>query len=168
MKSKLNIREIHQSELEFLDDMLYEAIFIPEGQEKPSRDILYEPEVVCYTKNFGRAGDIGLVAEIADELLGAIWARLFSKDEPGYGFIDEETPEIAMAVRAEERSQGIGKLLMKNMLQTLNSEGYKRVSLSVDKQNYAYNFYLKCGFEVVDSTEDSYTMVKRLGIAPRL
>jgi ribosomal protein S18 acetylase RimI-like enzyme len=162
MKNKINIRGIRESELAFLDDMLYEAIFVPEGKEKPSKDVINLPEVARYIKNFGRTGDICLVAELKGELVGAIWIRLFSKDEPGYGFVDESTPELAMAVRTENRSQGIGKLLMEKMLQRLKAEGYKQVSLSVDKINYAYDFYLKCGFEVVDSTEDSYTMVKRL------
>jgi len=162
MKNKITIRKIRKSELAFLDDMLYETIYIPEGDEKPSKDVINLPEVAHYIKNFGRAGDLCLVAELNDELVGAIWARLFSKDEPGYGFIDENTPELAMAVRAENRSQGIGKLLMEKMIQKLKEESYKQVSLSVDKQNYASDFYLKCGFEVVESTEDSFTMVKRL------
>ena len=162
MKNKIIIREIRESELEILDDMLYEAIFIPGGEEKLPRDVLDLPEIYRYIKNFGRARDICLVAELEGELVGAIWVRLFSKDEPGYGFFDEKTPELTMAVKAENRSQGIGTLLMEKILQRLKVDGYKQISLSVDKQNYAYDFYLKCGFEVVDSTEDSYKMVKRL------
>lgn len=39
------IRELNETETNVLEDFLYEAIFIPEGVEKPSRDIINEPEL---------------------------------------------------------------------------------------------------------------------------
>lgn len=160
VKNKLSIREIQKPELAFLDEMLYEAIFIPEGEEKPPRDVLEVPEVSRYVKNFGRPGDICLVAELDGELVGAIWTRLYSKDEKGFGFVNEKTPELSMAVKEEQRSRGIGRMLMNRMMEKLKAEGYKQVSLSVDKRNFAYKLYRKFGFVVVGSTEDSFTMVK--------
>lgn len=39
------IREIKESEYPVLSDFLYEAIFIPEGTEKPSKSIIKQPEL---------------------------------------------------------------------------------------------------------------------------
>lgn len=38
--NNLIIREIRKDEYKLLEDFLYEAIFIPVGVEKPSRDII--------------------------------------------------------------------------------------------------------------------------------
>ena len=39
-EDKLIIREIKKDEYKILDDFIYEAIFIPEGVEKPPKDII--------------------------------------------------------------------------------------------------------------------------------
>lgn len=50
---------------------------------------------------WGRAGDMGFVAVDAGsgEPIGAAWLRLLGGDERGYGYVDDETPELGMAVR---------------------------------------------------------------------
>ena len=156
------IREIKQSEISFLDEMLYEAIFIPEGFEKLPRNIIYHPDLFRYIKDFGQNGDNSLIAELQGKLIGAIWARLFSEKEKGYGYVDTETPELSMAVYKQFRRQGIGKQLLEKMLNKLTEQGYKQVSLSVDKQNHAYDFYIQNGFKIFELTDKSATMIKRL------
>jgi len=156
------IREIKKSEIPFLDEMLYDAIFIPEGEEKLPKEIIRHPELARYITNFGREGDYCLVAEVENRLVGAIWIRFFTTDEKGYGFVDLETPELSMAIDEEYRNKGIGTLLLNEMIKKLIEQKYNQVSLSVDKLNYAYNLYCKFGFEVIDSTEKSATMIKRL------
>lgn len=54
---------------------------------------------------------------------------------------------------------GIGTALMGAMLQFLREKGYKQISLSVQKVNYAVSMYRKAGFEVVDENEEEYIMV---------
>lgn len=39
------IREIQETEYGVLEDFLYEAIYVPEGIERPPRDILMIPEL---------------------------------------------------------------------------------------------------------------------------
>jgi len=162
MKYIPNIRDIKQSEYPFFEDMLYEAIFIPEGEDKPEKDIILHPDVYKYIRAFGRKGDLCLVADMQGLLTGAVWTRLFTEEEKGYGFFDAETPELSMAVREKYRHQGIGTLLLNKMTDRLIYEEYRQVSLSVDKRNYACDFYKRQGFEIVETTDDSLTMVKHL------
>lgn len=51
------IREIRGSEYPLLSDFLYEAIFDPEGMEKPPKSIIRQPELQVYIADFGKADD---------------------------------------------------------------------------------------------------------------
>ena len=50
---KYEIRKIKEEEYSVLEEFLYEAIFIPEGMERPPKDIIQTPELQIYLKNFG-------------------------------------------------------------------------------------------------------------------
>ena len=153
------IRELKESEVEVLDIFLYEAIFIPEGVMAPSRDIIYQPELQVYVKNFGkRKGDICYVAEFWNQIVGAVWVRIMND----YGHINDETPSFAISLLKEFRNYGIGTQLMKTMIGKLKEQGYKQASLSVQKTNYAVHMYKKIGFEIVDENLEEYIMVCRL------
>lgn len=152
------IREIKESEYSILPDFLYEAIFIPEGTEKPPKSIIEQPELQVYIADFGRSDDWCLVAEIKEKIVGAVWVRIMND----YGHIDNETPSLAISLYEEYRHLGLGTALMKEMLQFLKDKGYKQTSLSVQKENYAVNMYRKVGFEVVKENEEEYIMVCRL------
>ena len=52
--------------------------------------------------------------------------------------------------------------MMREMLEQLKAQGYKRVSLSVQKANYAVKMYKKLGFVIVDEKEEEYLMVCEL------
>jgi ribosomal protein S18 acetylase RimI-like enzyme len=156
------IREIKQTEHSRLPDFLYEAIFIPVGTERPGRDILNIPEISRYISDFGRSTDLCLVAEINGELTGAIWVRIFPHNAKGFGYVDEETPELSMSVLPGYRGKGIGTCMLSTMLERLKCLAYKQVSLSVDLDNYAFRMYKKFGFETVEIREGSATMVKIL------
>lgn len=80
---ELLIREIRQNEINFLGEMLYEAIFIPKGEEKLPKEIINKPELNDYIKDFGRKNDFCLVAELENKLVGAIWIRQFTKENTG-------------------------------------------------------------------------------------
>lgn len=153
------IRAIAQSEISVLDDFLYEAIFIPEGMEAPPRDIIYQPELQIYLTEFGmKKGDICFVAETDGKIVGAVWSRIMND----YGHIDDATPSLAISLYKEYRHMGIGTKLMKQILHALAEEGYKQVSLSVQKMNYAVKMYLGVGFEIVNENTEEYIMVCRL------
>lgn len=153
------IREMQKQDYPLLEHFLYEAIFIPEGMEPPPRNIITSPELQVYIEHFGELkDDMGLVAETDGQIIGAVWARIMND----YGHIDNETPSLAISLYKEYRNLGIGTALMKAILTLLKSHGYKRVSLSVQKANYAAKLYLKVGFEVAAEKEDEYIMVNCL------
>lgn len=155
----INIREIRKDEYELLDDFLYEAIFIPKAEEKPPREIIKNEELQIYIKNFGLFKDDNcLVAEVDGKVVGACWTRIMND----YGHIDNETPSLAISLYNEYRHLGIGTALMKAILQLLKEKGYKQISLSVQKENYAVNMYRKIGFKIVSETDEEYIMLCEL------
>lgn len=147
----------------FLRQMLYEAIFIPEGEAKPPLTILDAPELNKYLSGWKKIDDVGFIAEIEGEAVGAGWTRLFENtDAGGYGFVDNETPELCLAIREKYRGIGVGTALMQTLLQELKALGYKKISLSVDKANRAVNLYKRLEFKVLKEQETDFLMVKDL------
>ena len=52
--------------------------------------------------------------------------------------------------------------MMKEIFVLLKTHGYKQVSLSVQKANYAAKMYRKAGFEIVRENAEEYIMVNYL------
>lgn len=149
------IRELTADEYGVLDDFLYEALFIPEGAAPPSRDIINKPELRIYADDFGKKDDHALAASVGDNIIGCVWVRIMDD----YGHIADDIPSLAISLYKPYRSGGIGTALMKRMLSLLREKGYKKVSLSVQKANYAKDMYLKTGFEIISENDEDYIMV---------
>ena len=90
--------------------------------------------------------------------MGAIWVRIMND----YGHIDNDTPSLAMSVFPQYRGQGIGTLLLQQLLLVEKSFGYSKISLSVQKNNYAVKMYKKAGFLVVAENSEEYIMTVNL------
>lgn len=149
------IRPIRKAEIPQLKDFLYEAIFIPEGVAAPPREIVNDESLQVYIRNFGQEPDDRcLVAEVDNKIVGAIWSRIMND----YGHIDDNTPSIAISLYKEYRNQGIGTALLQQMLILLKADGYKSVSLSVQKANYAMQMYQKAGFQIISDDADEAIM----------
>lgn len=156
---KYTIREMTAQEYPLLDDFLYEAIFVPEGVEPPSKSIITAPELQVYVKGFGASkDDFALVAEVENKIIGAVWVRIMND----YGHIDDKTPSLAISLYKKYRGQGIGSSLIKEMLSLLQTHGYKHVSLSVQKANYAAKLYQKIGFRIIKEIGDEWIMTYNL------
>ena len=156
---KYTIREMTAQEYPLLDDFLYEAIFVPEGVEPPSKSIITAPELQVYVKGFGASkDDFALVAEVENKIIGAVWVRIMND----YGHIDDKTPSLAISLYKKYLGQGIGSSLIKEMLSLLQTHGYKRVSLSVQKANYAAKLYQKIGFIIIKEIGDEWIMTYNL------
>ena len=159
----IQVREIKKTEYPVLEDFLYNAIYVPEGEEWPPREIIFEPEIFVYVKDFGLDTDCGVVAERDGTIVGAAWTRII----PAYGHIDERTPELAISVLPDERGQSVGTMLMNCLFNLLHERGYKRTSLSVQQNNPAVRFYERLGYIITDEKLDhagheDYIMVKEL------
>jgi len=163
VSAKIHIREAASEDRNFLRDMFYEAVFVPVGEEKPLFDVIDEPLLQKYTYHWKLPTDMGLVAEMDGEPVGMLWARHFTAQVPGYGFVDELTPEISLAIKQEYQGQGIGKALMVHGLKKLGEQGYRQVSISVSKANVrAVGLYHAMGFKPVAENQEDYVMVKAL------
>lgn len=160
----ITIRKIAPEEIPFLKEMLYASLFVPEGAPPFEPSILETPTIAQYIANWGSlSNDVALVAVAEDNvLLGAIWGRFFLAIRPGYGFVDEQTPEIGMAVKSDFRNQGIGTQLIQELAQVYQTKGIAALSLSVHRQNKAKYLYEILGFEVLREEGDALVMVKKL------
>nr|WP_256755098.1 GNAT family N-acetyltransferase [Bifidobacterium longum] len=125
----------------------------------PPKSIINCPELQEYVFEFGkRKDDRALVAEVQGNVIGAIWVRIMND----YGHIDNDTPSLAMSVFQKYRGQGIGTSLLQQLLLVEKSFGYSKISLSVQKNNYAVKMYKKAGFLVVDENSEEYIMTINL------
>lgn len=152
------IRELRQNETNLLYTFLYEAIFIPEGVQAPSKDIIEHPDLQIYVADFGKKDDVCYVADFDGKVVGAVWTRIIND----YGHVDDTIPSLSISLLKEYRNLGIGTELMKQILLTLKEKKYKQVSLSVQKINYAVNMYKKVGFEIFRENKEDYVMICKL------
>ena len=152
------IRPMRNDEIDLLEEFVYHAIFLRDGDPPPPRGIIEEPPVAVYIREFGKPDDHCLVAECGGRVVGAVWTRILGGEVKGFGNIDDETPEFAISLLPGYRGQGIGTALMEAMIELLAGKGYKRASLAVQQDNYAVNMYQKVGFEIIGKTEEEYIM----------
>ncbi len=154
------IRPAGPKDFRFLRDMLHHAFYWRE--RSPSGD---EGSPYRYVYNWGRRGDAGVIA--LDDLapVGAAWYRLFRASNPGYGFVDETTPELAIAVLPTRRGRGHGQELLAALLERAGAEGHTALSLSVELGNPAIRLYERFGFRPVRHEDD--TLVMRADLASK-
>jgi GNAT superfamily N-acetyltransferase len=111
-----------------------------------------------YVAGWGRRGDAAVIALEDGFAIGAAWYRLFTREEPGFGFVDAETPEVAMAVVPSRRGRGIGTELLDSLVELAKEQGYGALSLTVADKSAAMHVFEKNGFSKVDQTDGSWTM----------
>jgi GNAT superfamily N-acetyltransferase len=154
------VRRGGTQDVRFLRDMLHHAYYWKERApgEGPG-------PVQLYVKAWGRPGDTAVIAIEEGFPVGAAWYRLFDRDLPGYGFVDETTPELAIAVVPSRRGRGIGDALLQALLARARDDGHSALSLCVDRRNAdAIRVYERHGFDRVTEDEDTVTM--RAALAP--
>jgi ribosomal protein S18 acetylase RimI-like enzyme len=157
------IRPALSSDEPFLREMFYQALHV-EGQEPYPREVLDRPKIAKYIRDWGRAGDLGFIAVDSNNLpIGAIWCRVLNGEEKGFAYIDDETPELGIAVSPEHRSKGIGTALIKWLLEAAESF-YPAIALSVSPNNRAIELYERLGFETVDVRETFPVMRRKLSV----
>ncbi len=161
----IEIRPIEGRDHPLLEEFLYQAVFVPEGVEPPAREIIRLPGIYVYIDGFGDgAGDLGVVAEaVGGEVVGAAWTRVI----PAFGHLDDDTPELAISVLPGWRGRGVGTRMMERLFGMLREAGWRRTSLSVQKDNPAVRFYRRLGYTVTGERPDGaghedYIMIREL------
>jgi ribosomal protein S18 acetylase RimI-like enzyme len=157
----VKIRRLTKEDEPFLWEMLYHALHVPIGSEPFPRDIVRDPAIARYLEGWGKTGDVGFAAIDEGQMVGAVWIRLFSKQNQGYGFVAEDCPELSIAVLPQYRNRGFGTELLEHMIAE-SARLYSSLSLSVSLENPAARLYERLGFLTVATHVSSLTMVRRL------
>lgn len=175
----------------FLWSMLFEAAHAAEDGMTHPDELRAVPELARYVEGWGRPDDLGVVAlagppgkvggpagKVADPAggdagprgeaaAGAAWARLLTRDMPGYGYVDDDTPEVAIAVAPGGRAGGTGGLLLRALVAAARPR-FPGLCLSVRSGNPARRLYERAGFRLVPGSVEpnrsagtSVTMVLR-------
>jgi GNAT superfamily N-acetyltransferase len=161
--SQVSLHEATARDVEALIDALYAAANW-HGRAPFGRDeVMRRSDLAHYVMGWPRAGDFGTVATLDDRPVGAAWCRAFSADDPGYGFLAPDVPEISMGVEALHRGRGIGSSLLAALIAQARTYGCTALSLSVEDENPARAMYRRQGFVVVGRDGNSDTM--RLDLA---
>ena len=152
------IRGAGPQDVPFLRDMLRHAYYWRVESVTDSG----EPPVQRYVERWGRPGDTALIAIQDFQRVGAAWYRLFKGDNPGYGFIDEATPELSIAIVPSRRGSGLGSELLDALLERARADGYHAISLSVEQGSPAIGLYERHGFSQVGEDDGGVTMRSEL------
>jgi GNAT superfamily N-acetyltransferase len=158
----IEIRAAQPDDIELLKEALYISVVWDEDQPSTFEQVVGHPELAQYWENWGRPGDLGVVAERDGEYLGAAFGRLFTEDRPSYGFVDEQTPEVGIGIIEAERGKGLGRRMMLQLEGLYREFGSNRLSLSVNFTNPARHLYESLGYTEVGQVENSAQMVKAL------
>jgi GNAT superfamily N-acetyltransferase len=101
-----------------------------------------------YVDGWGRPGDTALLAIEGGHRVGAGWFRLFRESAPGYGFVDESTPEVTVVVVPSRQGEGIGQLLLAGLVERAQADAYRGLSVSVENKSDEIAAYEAAGFVV--------------------
>ena len=139
---------------------LYTAVtWDPERRVPPFEVTIDHPQLALYHRDWMRPGDIGVVAEREGTVVGVAFCRLFTADDHGHGYVDDETPEIAVAVAEGHRGDGLGRRLLDELAEAAREAGFVRLSLSVDTQNPARRLYARLGYRTIADDDGGVRMM---------
>ena len=157
----ISIRPLTAGDEPILWEFIYHAVHVPADQPPPPRD--HPPAGnKSVRRRWGRPEDEGVVAYDGESPIGAAWLRLLTGTDKGYGYVDDDTPELTIAVAPGHRGQGVGSRMLTALLEGAGSR-YPAVSLSVTADNPAGRLYHRLGFVVVREAGSSLTMIRRRG-----
>ena len=157
------VRDLTTDDLPFLQEMLYAAAFWrPEPPPLIYEAAMNHPYFQLYYADWGRDGDVGVVAEEDGKKIGAAWYRLFTEESHGDGYVDEVTPELAIAVVDGYRGRGVGRALMEALHDRGRQYALVRIALSVNADNPAKHLYRSLGYIDYKPDEPGERMILEL------
>jgi GNAT superfamily N-acetyltransferase len=159
----ITVRHAGVDDLEHIRWALYTALDWDPQRELPPPDLtLQHPQAARYHQRWGRPGDLAVIASLDGACVGVAYCRLFTESDHGHGYVDEQTPELAVAVHEDHRGRGIGAQLMTELARIAQDAGFKRLSLSVDTHNPARRLYARLGYREIHSDEGGVRMILEL------
>ena len=146
--------------------MLREAAF-PIDHSISVADVMARPDLAITIPDFSRRGDLARIAEEGQTCLGAAWCRCFTHAEHSWGFLDETTPELGIAVVASHRDRGIGSALLKELIEAATMDGWGSLSLCTENTEEHERFYARAGFVAVGALPGApEAILMRLELTP--
>lgn len=163
MPTAFDVRPAVQSDATFLGDMIVEAANWRAASALPRHQVLTGTGHSRYVAGWMRPSDAGFIAVDAQRApIGAAWFRMLTPIEPGFGYVSPGVPELSIGVRPIWRAHGVGRALLQRLCDHAREQGHPRISLSVERGNFAATLYRSEGFAVTTPGVGRDTMVKRL------
>jgi GNAT superfamily N-acetyltransferase len=161
--ASFTIRPATSADVDFLTDMLVEAVNWEPHRHRSREEIMADPPLAQHVSGWMGSNDLGVVAVSPAGLrIGAAWLRYLPATDPGYGYVRDDVPELSMGVVASWRGRGVGRTLLRSVLDTARAAGVTAVALSVERANFAARLYEAEGFRTVKSFDHSDTMLADL------
>jgi ribosomal protein S18 acetylase RimI-like enzyme len=145
------IRPLTAEDEPWLWEMLYHAAHMEEEGAQSPDAARANPELARYVAGWGRAGDLGrgAIETVTGRPIGAAWLRLPGGEHKGYAYIDDEIPELSIAVLPTHTAQGIGTDLLTHLFDAASAV-YPAIALSVRASNPARRLYERMGFVPIE------------------
>lgn len=159
----ISMRPALAGDQDFLWVMLYYAAHMEHDRVASLYAAREHPFLARYASTWGRPTDLGVIGCDREAPVGAVWSRLLVGEHKTYGYVDDQTPELAAAVLPEYIGKGIGTQLLHAYLERA-SRLFRAVTLNVRADNPAVRLYERVGFNVIGEIVNrvgtkSYTML---------
>ncbi len=151
------LRPATPADADLLRDLFARSLFVAPEEDALDADGVDEPPLARYHRGFGGPGDLGVVAEVDGEAIGAAWVRVFPDDDRGFGWVADDVPELSLAVDSRRRGDGVGTAMLRRLLSKVGT-----VSVSVHHENPARHLYQRLGFLEV-ARHETYSVLERIG-----
>lgn len=168
--TRLRVRIAQEEDRTYLLRLLYlTSVFGDESEALPESHI---PDVQRYVGDWSPLVDGGVLAFSNFEVpAGGAWLRYFTSDEKGAAYMGpqspdadphdeslwatefdpESIPELCIAVERRYAGQGLGKILLDNVVELARQQDAPAVALWVDSENpRARKLYEAAGFSDID------------------
>lgn len=157
----LQFRPLTADDQQKLWHWLHVALWDPPPAGLRPIEVLQHPAVRIYAEDLGKPSDVGVVAQVDGQDVGACWMRLLDAGV-GLASVDADTPQLGIALEPAFQRQGHGRLLMLEALAAARRAGYSQVSLTVHPENPARFMYERCGFRHAGLRNGYHLMLARL------
>lgn len=157
----LKFRPLTSEDQDELWNWLHIALWDPPPADLRPREVLDAAPVRIYAENWGLPTDVGVVVQVDGVDAGACWMRLLP-DGVGLASVDEQTPQLGIALLPEFQHKGYGRLLMQATIEVARKTGYRRISLTVHPENPAIRMYESCGFRKSGLRNTYHLMIAEL------